>query len=411
MSKVIIIGAGASGLTAAITARRENHEVILLEKNNICGKKILKTGNGRCNYYNIDQSLKHYHSSNQELIKEIITKENLQAVLTFFDSIGIIPKLKDGYYYPYSNQAVSIQNALIEEAKYLNVKIETNIYIEKINYLTNEKKYEIITTEKNYYTPNIIIATGSNASLKNDSIGNGYQLLKNLGHTIIKPLPALVQLNINQPFLKEWSGIRAEATIKLLEDNEEKRTENGEILLTNYGLSGICIMQLSGQIARGLYNNKKEEVIINFLPTFATNRQDFIEFLNRRDCQLPNRNISQLLDGILNYKLVNILIKISNIPLSKKWSQLNERNKSILASNFVELRLEITSTKSLEKAQVTSGGVPLTEINTKTMSSKKLKNLYITGELLDIDGDCGGYNLTFAWISGLLAGKLGDNND
>ena len=156
----------------------------------------------------------------------IITKENLQAVLTFFDSIGIIPKLKDGYYYPYSNQAVSIQNALIEEAKYLNVKIETNIYIEKINYLTNEKKYEIITTEKNYYTPNIIIATGSNASLKNDSIGNGYQLLKNLGHTIIKPLPALVQLNINQPFLKEWSGIRAEATIKLLEDNEEKRTEN-----------------------------------------------------------------------------------------------------------------------------------------------------------------------------------------
>lgn len=411
MSKVIIIGAGASGLTAAITARRENHEVILLEKNNICGKKILKTGNGRCNYYNIDQSLKHYHSSNQELINEIITKENLQAVLTFFDSIGIIPRLKDGYYYPYSNQAVSIQNALIEEAKYLNVKIETNIYIEKINYLTNEKKYEIITSEKNYYTPNIIIATGSNASLKNDSIGNGYQLLKNLGHTIIKPLPALVQLNINQPFLKEWSGIRAEATIKLLEDNEEKRTENGEILLTNYGLSGICIMQLSGQIARGLYNNKKEEVIINFLPTFATNRQDFIEFLNRRDCQLPNRNISQLLDGILNYKLVNILIKISNIPLSKKWSQLNERNKSILASNFVELRLEITSTKSLEKAQVTSGGVPLTEINTKTMSSKKLKNLYITGELLDIDGDCGGYNLTFAWISGLLAGKLGDNND
>ena len=316
MSKVIIIGAGASGLTAAITARRENHEVILLEKNNICGKKILKTGNGRCNYYNIDQNLRHYHSSNQELVKEIITKENLQAVLTFFDSIGIIPKLKDGYYYPYSNQAVSIQNALIEEAKHLNVKIETNIYIEKINYITDEKKYEIITTGKNYYTPNIIIATGSNASLKNDSIGNGYQLLKNLGHTVIKPLPALVQLNINQPFLKEWSGIRAEATIKLLEDNEEKRTENGEILLTNYGLSGICIMQLSGQIARGLYNNKKEEVIINFLPTFATNLQDFIEFLNRRDCQLLNRNISQLLDGILNYKLVNILIKISNIILT-----------------------------------------------------------------------------------------------
>lgn len=409
MSKVIIIGGGASGLVAAITAKRNNHEVILLERNSICGKKILLTGNGHCNYYNSNQDLKHYHSNNNELIAKIITKENLDEVLTFFNSIGIIPRIKDGYYYPYSNQAVSIQNALLTEAKNLNIEIENNIYIEEILYSNNE--YTIIAGTKTYKTPNLIIATGSSAAPKTGSDGNGYHLVEKLGHNIIKPLPALVQLNTTGNFLKEWSGVRADVSIKLLENNIKKREEKGEILLTNYGISGICVMQLSTLVARGLENNKQEEVIINFLKEFANTRQEFIELLNKRHQLMPNRNISELLDSVLNYKLVNTLIKISNIKTSKKWNQLNAREKSILASNFIELRLNITSTNSFQKAQAASGGVPLTEINLQTMESKILKNLYLTGEILDIVGDCGGYNLTFAWISGQLAGKLGAKND
>ena len=221
-----------------------------------------------------------------------------------------------------------------------------------------------------------------------------------------------MQLNINEPFLKEWSGIRANVSIKLIEDDKYIKQEQGEILLTNYGISGICVMQLSSKISRGLYEGKTEEVIINFLDGLISTRQEFIAFMNERDKKLPNRNITQLLDSILNYKLINVLVKKSNLQTSKKWSQLSSKEKSVMASNFIELRLKITSTNSFEKAQVTSGGVPLNEINPLTLESTIVKNLYFAGEILDVDGDCGGYNLTFAWISGILTGSSrGNKND
>lgn len=410
MSKTIIIGAGASGLIAAIIAKRNNEDVLLLERNTTCGKKLLITGNGRCNYFNDDQDLRHYHSSNKEVLKEIITSNNLNKVLEFFNSIGIIPQIKNGYYYPYSNQAVSIQNSLLSEIKSLNIKVETNTYVKSVEHKNN--KFLIKTDDKEIIANKLIIATGSKSAPKTGSDGNGYDLAKKLGHSIIKPLPALVQLNINEPFLKEWSGIRANVSIKLIEDDKYIKQEQGEILLTNYGISGICVMQLSSKISRGLYEGKTEEVIINFLDGLISTRQEFIAFMNERDKKLPNRNITQLLDSILNYKLINVLVKKSNLQTSKKWSQLSSKEKSVMASNFIELRLKITSTNSFEKAQVTSGGVPLNEINPLTLESTIVKKLYFAGEILDVDGDCGGYNLTFAWISGILTGSSrGNKND
>lgn len=410
MSKTVIIGAGASGLIAAIIAKRNNEDVLLLERNTTCGKKLLITGNGRCNYFNDDQDLRHYHSSNKEVLKEIITSNNLNKVLEFFNSIGIIPQIKNGYYYPYSNQAVSIQNSLLSEIKSLNIKVETNTYVKSVEHKNN--KFLIKTGDKEIIANKLIIATGSKSAPKTGSDGNGYDLAKKLGHSIIKPLPALVQLNINEPFLKEWSGIRANVSIKLIEDDKYIKQEQGEILLTNYGISGICVMQLSSKISRGLYEGKTEEVIINFLDGLMSTRQEFIAFMNERDKKLPNRNITQLLDSILNYKLINVLVKKSNLQTSKKWSQLSSKEKSVMASNFIELRLKITSTNSFEKAQVTSGGLPLNEINPLTLESTIVKNLYFAGEILDVDGDCGGYNLTFAWISGILTGSSrGNKND
>lgn len=410
MPKTVIIGAGASGLVAAIRIAKRKEEVILLERNATCGKKLLVTGNGRCNYYNQDQSLKHYHSTNEELLREIITPQNLEKVESFFNSIGIIPKIKDGYYYPYSNQAVSIQNTLLLEAKLNGVQINTNTYVEDISY--QNKKFIINTTEKTYDADKLVIATGGMAAPKAGSDGNGYHLAEKLGHTIIKPLPALVSLNSTGKFLKDWSGIRADVHLKLLENEELTKEEQGEILLTNYGISGICVMQLSSKVSLGLNQGKKEEVIINFLPEIATSRQEFLQFMEEREKFLPKRNITELLDSILNYKLVNALIKEANIPTSKKWHQLSEKEKSIIARNFIELRLPITSTNSFEKAQTTSGGIPLTEINPNTMESKRMENLYFTGEILDVNGDCGGYNLTFAWLTGLLASSSkGEIND
>ncbi len=407
--KVIVIGGGASGLVSAIFAAKGGSEVIILERNNTCGKKILSTGNGKCNYWNSNYNLQNYHSMNKEFLPQIITTKLQDEVKIFFESIGIVPKIKNGYYYPYSNQATSVQTALILEAKLSGVTIENNIYVEDI--IKQENKYYIKTNNREYFADKVIIATGSKAAPKTGSDGNGYELVKRLGHSIIKPLPALVQLRGNNNYFKQWAGIKQDVKVSLLENDVFIKKEKGEIILTDYGLSGICIMQLSGAIARGLDSGNKETVIINFVPWIGDTPQEFIKWMDNRSKKVLNRNITELLDGILNYKLVNLLMKQSNIKKETKWLKLNEQFKLTLAQNIIAFRQEIVSTNSFDKAQVCSGGVPLSEIDPRTMESKKSKGLYIIGELLDVDGDCGGYNLGFAWISGILAGKhiAGDN--
>lgn len=403
MKKIIVIGGGASGLVAAISAARKGNDVTILEKNNICGKKILITGNGRCNYYNEEQKIEHYRSNNIELAEKIITKENTEKIVGFFKSIGIEPKIKNGYYYPYSNQAVSIQNALLTETKNLNIEIKNNIIVNKIN--KENDKFIIYTNQGEFNSEKVIIATGSKATPKTGSDGSGYKICMELGHTIIKPLPALVQLKGNEKYFKEWSGIRVDANIKAYENDNLIGEETGELQLTDYGISGICVMNLSGRIARGLNDKKQESLKINFLQGLnILSKADFIDFMNKRNNMMKNRNICELLEGIINYKLVNVLLKISNIKNNKYWSELSQNEKLEIAKNFVEFRLDIVDTNSFDKAQVCSGGIPLTEIDLNTMESLKTKGLYLTGEILDVDGDCGGYNLTWAWISGMIAG-------
>lgn len=404
MSKYIIVGAGASGLVCAINLKRKNNDVIVLEKNDKSGKKILATGNGHCNYYNEDQNLKHYHSSDNSLIEKLINPHTNKKVLEFFSSIGIVPRIKNGYYYPYSNAAVSIQNTLVEECTRLGITIYNNVFVEDI--IKDKDKFIVITNEKKYEAEKVVISTGSNASLKEEN--NMYGVLEKLGHKIIKPLPALTRLNLKESFLKEWSGIRNDVEIKILVDEIEERKEYGEILYTDNGISGIVTMQLSNIAAYSIDNNKKVEVIINNMISFCKTRNDFIELMNERNTILKNRSISQLLDSYMNYKLVNVLIKRVGINPNISWNKLSDRDKNILASSFVELRLNIISTDSIAKAQTVSGGVVLSEINLNNMESKIVNNLYLTGEVIDLFGDCGGYNLTIAWTTGL---QVGDTND
>lgn len=405
MKKVIVIGAGASGIVASIYAKKNGNEVVLIEKNEICGKKILATGNGRCNFWNEDQSLRHYRGSNIEKIEEILNAKNKEEALNFFKSIGIEPKIKNGYYYPYSNQAVSIQKALILEAKKQNVKIFTNT--EVINVTKKEDKFEVILKDQNtVISDKIIIATGSRCAPKTGSDGFGYGICENFKHTINKPLPALVQLKANEKYLKEWEGIRADVQIKLYENEINIGEETGEIQLTNYGISGICVFNLSGRVARGIENKKKEKVKINFLYGLnIKNIKEFIIWMDKRSKILKDRTIAENLESVINYKLVDVFLKLVNISKSTKWNELTDKQKTSIARKFVEFDLNITGTNSFDKAQVCTGGVLLSEINTKTMESKKEKGLYITGELLDADGDCGGYNLEWAWITGIIAGR------
>ena len=404
MRDIIIIGGGASGLVAAIYASKQGKKVTILEKNKTCGKKILITGNGKCNYYNDDQSLSHYHSNNREILVSIINKQNLEEIKQLFNSLGIIPKIKDGYYYPYSSQATSIQTSLIKECELNNVEIITETEVLSIEKENN--KYKINTNNGTYIGNKVIISTGSFACPKTGSDGLGYKILNSLGHSLITPLPALVQLKANAPFLKEWHGIRSDVSVTLLENNKSISTQIGEIQLTDYGVSGICIFCLSGQVSRGLYNNKKEEISINFLHPFNINtKEEFITWMNNRNNIVKNRTISDLLDGLLNYKLINLILKISKIDRNISWNKLSNNEKYLLGTNLTNFTLNITGTNTFEQAQTATGGIPLTEINPNTMESIYNKGLYVTGELLDIDGDCGGYNLTNAWITGMLAGK------
>ncbi len=398
METIVIIGGGASGLVAGITAKTPTNEVIILEKNTSCGKKILATGNGHCNYYNDNQELTNYHSTNNDLIEKLITEDNLTSVRDFFASLGIIPKIKNGYYYPTSNQASSIRNALLEKALSKKVTVKTNFLVIEI---FKKDKFYIRSTDETIIADKLIIATGGAAAPKTGSDGAGYSFAKEFGHTIIKPLPALVQLKATLPFAKEVSGVRTDVNLTLYEDTEKIKEESGELQMTDYGLSGICIFNLSSLISRGLDEGKKELISIDFLPFISDKKT----WLKERSITYADEKVANDLEKVLNYKLVTALLKNCHLKESITYKELTLLEKEILLSNLCNFKVQITGTNTFYEAQTVTGGIPLTEVNLETMESLKCQNLYITGELLDIDGICGGYNLTVAWLTGLLAGK------
>ena len=394
MKKVVVIGGGASGIIASIFAST-NSKVIVLERNSSPLKKLLLTGNGKCNYFNENQSISNYNSSNIDLASKIISENNIESVLSFFDKIGIIPRIKNGYYYPYSNLSNSIKEALLKEASLKGVKIKTDYLVKNIEKVNN--KFIINNEIECDY---VIVSTGSKACSKTGSDGIGYEILKKFGHNIVKVLPALTQVIGNKSYFKDWAGIRVDAKVSLYENKKYICSEIGEVQLTKTGLSGICIFNLSSKIKRGLDKGNREDISINFLPFVS----DIENFLEDRNNKVKGRTIIELLEGLINYKLVKIILKESKIDENKYYNELNEKEKNSLFNNLVNFKINIIDTNDFENAQVCSGGVPLTEININTMESNIVKGLFITGELLDIDGLCGGYNLTACWISGMLAG-------
>lgn len=396
MKKVFIIGGGASGLTAAIKASK-NYDVTIIEKNEKLGKKILITGNGKCNYWNENQDLSYYHSSGN--YKKIVNQINLVKAHAFLDSIGIVPFIKNGYYYPNSNQAISVVNALVDEAINSGVKIITE-EVTKV-----EKKDNLFIINDKYEADYLIVATGGCAAPKTGSDGFGYKIAQSFGHNIIKPLPALVGLETEEK-LKELAGIRLIGDVKLLINNEIVQEEFGEIQINDYGFSGIPILQISSKAIKELDNNKNVYLSINLLPNIASDILGLRSFLKVQDRHLNNKSISQILDQLFNYKLSNYLLKISKIDNNAKIDKLSNDELDLLCHNILNFGFKVISDHGFDNAQTTSGGVDLKEINLDTLESNKVKGLYFCGEVLDVDGACGGYNLSFAWISGLIAGEL-----
>lgn len=397
MKKVFIIGGGASGLTAAIKASRNGNDVTIFEKNNKLGKKILITGNGKCNYWNENQDLINYHSSGD--YTKIVNQMNLVKAHTFLDSIGLVPYIKNGYYYPSSQQAISVVNALMDEAKNNGVKI---INEEVTDVKKKDNKFII---NNNYESDVLIIATGGMAAPKTGSDGFGYKIAQQFNHNIIKPLPALVGLKTEEN-LKYLSGIRFIGEIKLLINNEEVESELGEIQINEYGFSGIPVMQISSKAIKALDENKNVSISINFLLNIASDILGLRSFIKVQNKHLNNKTITQILDQLFNYKLSNYFLDKSNIDPKSKVEDLTNDELDLLCHYILNNNYKITDDNGFENAQVTSGGIDLKEIDVETLESLKEKNLYFCGEILDVDGACGGYNLSFAWISGLLAGNI-----
>lgn len=394
---ICIVGGGCSSFVCAIIASRRGNKVTILEKNSSVMKKLLLTGNGKCNYFNEDMTFSHYRSSNNELLSSIICEENSKKVLSFFEELGVVARIKNGYYYPYSNTSTTIKNLLLIEAKRLNVNIKTDT---KVIDIIHNDKFILKTNNEDVICDKVVIASGSNASIKNDEY-NIYDILSKFGHNIIKPLPALVMLEGKEKYFNDWAGIRSDAVVSLYENNKLVCSYEGEVQLTNYGISGICVMNLSGRVARGLLNNKKEVLRINFMPLVPY----VFEYLIDRSNQHKNLTVIELLESIVNYKLLYVILKKNNIDINKKWDDLSYEEKHILSKDLSSFELNITSTKGIENAQVVSGGVDLREVK-DNLESKKVNGLYFIGEVLDVDGDCGGYNLGFAWISGLIVGEV-----
>ena len=255
--------------------------------------------------------------------------------------------------------------------------------------------------KENIKAKNIIIATGSKAAPKTGSDGKGYEIAKSFNHNIVTSLPSLVQLKGNETFFKNWSGIRAEVKVSLLIDNNFVKSETGEIQLTDYGVSGICVFNLSGKAAKALNQNQNVTISINFIP-FEDNPKEFLKTINKNTY---HKTISELLEGFMHYKLVDIILKKAQIKRDLLLNTLTIAELNNLIKTLTDFQIKIIATHSLDHAEVCSGGVPLNEINDQTLESLKIKNLYFVGELIDIDGDCGGYNLSWAWISGIIAGK------
>ena len=410
MKKIVIIGGGISGFTSAINAKTNNNEVIILEGQDKPLKKLLITGNGKCNYFNEEFISLKYHSFNEELLKNIISLENKNKILTFFKSIGIIPRIKENYYYPYSNQAISVKNSFLKEIENKNIKLKLNSYVKDIK--KENDKFLVYYNNDVLVCDELIISTGGKSYPKTGSDGSGYNLSKKLGHTINKTLPALVGLKCKEPFLKKLNGVRSNATVSLFINDKLIKSEIGEVQFTNYGLSGICIFNLSSIASRSISENKKVKISINFLDKLKIkNKKSFQRFILSSEYNFKKEKVSYFLDNLLNYKLTNVILEKTKIERNKLVSKLSDNEINMLFENLFSFTMNIIDTNNFESAQITTGGVSLYEINLLTFESKIVSNLYLTGEVLDIDGDCGGYNIAFAVLSGILAGESVKKND
>ena len=401
---VCVIGGGASGLVSAVCAAQNGDKVKILELRDRVGKKILATGNGKCNMTNADMSLSHYHGLKSEeasraLVSDVFNKYSKEDVVDFFEKLGILISYNNGYAYPYSQQASSVLDVLRFKLEALSVDVITDCTVDEIK--KDKNIFNVYTDKGRFKADKVILSCGSRASLP-DNIPDGYNLAVKLGHSIIGPLPALVPITCKDAIFKSLAGIRTKGKITLFDSDNTEIAENfGELQLAQYGVSGIPAFMISYQVSKQLKNGKKLYLILDFMPDIS--RDDFISILKKRISDCPYKNAENLLIGLLNKNLALALIKDCGIDYRLSVSDFNEEDIVRLADKIKSFRVHVSGTKQMKDAQVCAGGVDVSELNSN-LESKFVKGLYFAGEMIDVHGDCGGYNLQWAFSSGMVCG-------
>lgn len=396
---VVVVGGGASGLTAAVTAARNGAKVTVIEHKDRVGKKILSTGNGRCNFTNLNMSADCYRGAPEEFFSEVLAQFTVEDTLKFFESLGILAKEKKGYIYPYSEQASAVLDALRFEAEHLGVRMRCG---ESVRDIICKERFTVKTNLASYEADRLILACGGKAAPVTGSDGSGYVLAKAFGHSLVPVTPALVPLCGKDNMFPGVAGVRCDAQVTLFTDEQEAASDRGELQFTDYGVSGIPVFQISRFASKALYEKKPVFVSLNFLPEFSENRLFY--YLLQRAVNRPWQTMEHFLTGLFPKKLSIALIKKAGLSVMTKAEACSASTWKTLAKLILDCRITITGTKGFEAAQVCAGGVDTSEVSAHSLESSLMPHLYLAGELLDVDGICGGYNLQWAWSSGYVAG-------
>ncbi|MBQ7871977.1 MAG: aminoacetone oxidase family FAD-binding enzyme [Oscillospiraceae bacterium] len=394
---VMIIGGGASGMMAALTAaqNKENH-VLLLERQSRMGRKLLATGNGRCNLSNENLSPEHYHGETPDFCTYALRYFDTARTLDFFRSLGLLTVTEPGgRIYPASDSANSVADVLrlhLEQAE--NVTIETGC---EITALRRRKGVFCAEAEdRSFEAERVILCAGGAAGGKLGGTELGYKLLRSFGHSRTKLYPALVQLRTDTTYVRSLKGVRCQALVRA-----GRHEALGELQFTDYGVSGPVIFDLSRRISTG---EAAPSLLLDLLP--QTEEAALLDLLRARCRTMPGLKAEDLLTGVLHNRLGHTLLRSCACSLETPCGSFDDPTLARIARAVKAFPLEVTGVLGMEGAQVTAGGIRTAEFDPETMESRLCPGLYAAGEVLDIDGDCGGYNLQWAWASGRLAGEL-----
>ena len=398
-----IIGAGAAGMAAAIAASENpNTQVLLFERQARVGKKLLATGNGRCNLSNINATLAKYHGETPEFVEPAMHRFPVNETLQWFGNMGLFTVTEEnGKVYPYSDQANSVVDILRFALMKAKIELHTGFEVRKVKH--TDDGFVVQGDEKTFLCDRLIVACGGLAGTKLGGSMAGYKLLAQFGHKSTRLRPSLVQLKTAWNGISSLKGVRANCSIRIEKDGQLFAQSTGEIQFTDYGISGPVVFEISRDVC---YGPGQWRAVIDFLPDYTMDRM--LEALCAR--RSSDLTVDELLTGIVHNRLGRVLTRTAGLRDQTLISDLDVSSLQLVCDVLKAFELELTEPMGMDSAQVTAGGIVTSEFNPETMESKRIPGLYACGEVLDIDGDCGGYNLQWAWSSGRLAGECAGRN-